>query len=536
MTTANEFWQGYAPEVKVQPGNPEAQKYGKMWERPEYRVMAPGEIFAGLFLTIAKPAKGARVIDFGCGTGRGAAKLAQAGLQVTMIDFVRNCLDPAVKDIVDGPDPKLYFIKGDLEKPIAVTAEYGFCTDVMEHIPPDKVGVVLDNILKAAQHVWVSIAMFEDACGELIGEKLHLSVHKFDWWRAQFEARDCVIKYGQSTGDGKYAHFYVSAWQDGKAIVEHGVINTEQEQIRTNVRHNCEQGWTPCQPHEGNDFECMILGGGPSMAAFEDEIKKNRADGVKLLTLNGAYNWAVHHGITPSAQIVVDARAFNARFVDPVVDGCKYLISSQCDPSVFDKLPQNWRIRRPDGEFQRWGHGREDAGHILEYDSEEDARQTCNYLANDYAITGLVPELFISTYIWHTSAEMIADILQEFYPIQYWAIPGGSTVLLRAIPLMRMLGYRKFILYGCDSCVTNGNHHAYEQKENDSEPVFPVVVNPGGRVFQCTTWQISQGQEFIDLIRYLGEEIELDVRGDGLLSHILQVGAEQAEIQEIKLD
>jgi len=482
MNTVNELWQGYAPEVKIEQGNPEAQKYGKMWELPEYRAMAPGEIFAGLFLTIAKPAKGARVIDFGCGTGRGAAKLADNGLQVTMIDFVRNCLDPQVKEIVDSPDPKLYFIKADLEKPISLTAEYGFCTDVMEHIPPDKVGVVLDNILKAAQHVWFSIAMFQDACGELIGETLHLSVHDFDWWEKQFADRDCLIKYGQSTGDGQYAHFYVSAWQDGKAIVEHGIINTEQEQIRANVRHNCGQGWLQCSPHEGNDLECMILGGGPSMAAFEDEIKKHRADGVKLLTLNGAYNWAVRHGVIPSAQIVVDARPFNARFVDPVVDGCKYLIASQCDPSVFENLPKD------------------------------------------------------RTFIWHTSTEMISDILQEFYPIQYWAIPGGSTVLLRAIPLMRMLGYSKFILYGCDSCVTNGDHHAYEQKENDKEPTFPVVVNPGGRVFQCTTWQISQGQELLSLIQYLGNEIELDIKGDGLLSHILEMGADQAEIQEIKLE
>jgi len=481
MNTINELWQGYAPEVKVTPGNPEAQKYGRMWEKPEYRAMAPGEFFATMFLLTANPARGSKVIDFGCGTGRGGAKLAQAGLNVTMLDFVRNSLDPAVKEIVDGPDPKLYFIKADLEKPIPLQAEYGYCTDVMEHIPPDKVGVVLDNILKAAQHVWFSIAMFDDACGQMIGETLHLSVHPFEWWKEQFAARDCAIKWSKDDL-GKYAHFYVSAWQDGKAIVEHGVLNTEQEQIRTNVRHSCEQCWTPCQPHEQNDFECMILGGGPSMAAFEEEIKQNRADGVKLLTLNGAYNWAVRHGITPSAQIVVDARAFNARFVDPVVDGCKYLISSQCDPSVFENLPKD------------------------------------------------------RTFIWHTSAEMISDILQEFYPIQYWTIPGGSTVLLRAIPLMRMLGYRKFILYGCDSCLTGDDHHAYEQKENDTELVLPVIVNPGGRLFHCHTWMISQAHEFLDLIKYLGNEIELDMKGDGLLSHILQVGAEQAEIQEIKLD
>ena len=125
-----------------------------------------------------------------------------------MLDFVRNCLDADVKAIVDGPDPKLYFIKADLEKPIPIAAEYGFCTDVMEHIPPDKVGVVLDNILKAAQRVWFSIALFEDACGKLIGETLHLSVHPFEWWKEQFEKRDCVFHVSRNDWTN-YAHFYV---------------------------------------------------------------------------------------------------------------------------------------------------------------------------------------------------------------------------------------------------------------------------------------------------------------------------------------
>jgi len=373
----------------------------------------------------------------------------------------------------------LTFIKADLEKPLPVAAEFGFCSDTMEHIPPDKVDVVLDNILKAAQRCWFTIALFDDACGEMIGETLHLSVHPKKWWLGKFHARDCTILW--SADDDRYAHFYVSAWQDAKAIVDHGVLNTEEERIRANVRHNCAQGWLQCQPHEENDLECMILGGGPSMATFEDEIKRYRADGVKLLTLNGAYNWAVHHGLTPSAQIIVDARPFNARFTKPVVDDCKYLIASQCDPSVFEGLPKD------------------------------------------------------RTFIWHTSAEMIHDILLAAYPLGYRAIPGGSTVLLRAIPLMRMLGYRRFILYGCDSCLTQDQHHVYEQKENDSEVVLPVIVHPGGRVFGCHTWMISQAREFLDLIRYLGDVIELDVRGDGLLSHILQVGAAQAEIEEIEL-
>jgi hypothetical protein len=221
------------------------------------------------------------------------------------------------------------------------------------------------------------------------------------------------------------------------------------------VRHNIAQGWQQVSPHATNDVEVMILGGGPSMAAFEDDIRQKRAEGVKLVTLNGAYNWAIEHGLTPSAQVIVDARPFNARFTKPVVDGCKYLIASQCDPAVLEGLP-------PD-----------------------------------------------RTYIWHTTTEMIKDVLDAQYEV-WWGVPGGSTVLLRAIPLLRMLGFKKYFLYGADSCLlSDGSHHAYSQNENDSDYVLNVVVNPGGRIFQCHPWMCAQGAEFISLVKFLGEEIEL---------------------------
>jgi len=489
MTTAHGSFQGFAPIVKVVPGNPEAQKYGKLWEHAEYRAFSPGEYFAHRFLLQAHPARGATVIDFGCGTGRAGYKLAtQAHLKVTLIDFVRNSLDAEVRQLIDDleqfPDPEmsLQFVKADLEKPLPVKAEYGYCADVMEHIPPDRVDAVLNNILLAAQHVFFSIALAEDHCGGLIGETLHLSVHPFEWWEQKFKERDCLIKWSrlESQGVAPYAQFYVTSWQDAHDVVNCAVLNSEEEKIRANVRYNVGQCWMMGGPQEENDSELMILGGGPSLDQYLDEIKKNIADGVKVITLNGAYNWAINHGIDPGAQIIVDARPFNSRFVEPLHPTCRYLIASQADPSVFENLPAD------------------------------------------------------RTFIWHTSAELIEDILKDAYPAGYFVIPGGSTVLLRAIPLLRQFGYRKFILYGCDSCLTEDNkHHAYAQAENDQSMILPVIVNPGGRIFRCHTWMVSQAQEFIGMIQQLGDVIELDVKGDGLLAHILKTGADAAELAEL---
>jgi hypothetical protein len=53
-----------------------------------------------------------------------------------------------------------------------------------------------------------------------------------------------------------------------------------------------------------------------------------------------------------------------------------------------------------------------------------------------------------------------------------------------------------------------------------------------GKIFNCHPWMVSQAQEFIDLIRMIGDEIELEVYG-GLLHHILESGASYTDIKEI---
>lgn len=475
MNTVEVGFEGVAPVVTVQKAPPitEQRKYERMWERKEYRHVAPGEDVAQVFLAQAKPKPGSKVIDFGCGTGRGSLMLAlMGGMDVTMVDFAYNCLDDDIKPMLETQKHVLRFVKHDLTKPLGLNAEYGYCTDVLEHIPTEDVDKVLDNCLQACQHVFFQISTVDDVCGALIGHPLHLTVKPFEWWLKKFQDRDCIVHWSKDVGNAVL--FYVTAWQTAQDIVDIGQLNIETDKVLENIKSNVAKGWKHVSPHTTNDLEVMILGGSPSLNGHLEEIKALREKGVKLITLNGSYNWAIENGLTPSAQIMVDAREFNKRFTKPVVDNCVYLISSQCDPAVFDGLPEE------------------------------------------------------RTYMWHHgSSPEATKFLDEAYGKKWFHIPGGSTVLLRAIPLMRMLGYRKFHLFGCDSCIIDGSHHAYSQPENDTEFVAPI--NVGGRIFQCHGWMAAQAQEFMALIKYLGNEIELEIYGDGILAHILKVGADLAD-------
>jgi len=290
----------------------------------------------------------------------------------------------------------------------------------------------------------------------------------------KFAEKDAVILYSENLGNA--VDFYVTGWSND--LPKNPKINTATEKILENIKSNAAQDVQVIQPHIKNDNEIMILGGGPSLNDFEDEIRENHANGMKVVTLNGTYNWALERGITPVNQCIIDARPFNRRFVEPIRDDCKYFISSQCDPLLFEGLPKE------------------------------------------------------NTYMWHVTCSPEAiDLIDEHYE-SYVLCGGGSTVMLRAIVLMRLLGFYKQHIYGFDSCNSEGAHHAYEQKENDYK-VKNVPVTVGDRTFDCQPWMAYQAFEFVDMVKVLADEMLIDIKGDGLMAHIIKTGATAPEIGEV---
>jgi uncharacterized Rossmann fold enzyme len=147
--------------------------YRRMWMHDEYRMFAPGE---HMVPGIAEFCKSGPLIDFGCGTGRAAVKLTELGYQVILVDFADNSRDDEALS--------LPFLEWDLSRPSPLRAPYGYCCDVMEHIPPDQVDAVLANLREAcSEGVFFRIEHEADVFGPaVIGRPLHLSVHGPEWW------------------------------------------------------------------------------------------------------------------------------------------------------------------------------------------------------------------------------------------------------------------------------------------------------------------------------------------------------------------
>jgi len=253
-------------------------------------------------------------------------------------------------------------------------------------------------------------------------------------------------------------------------------INEDTEKIRDNIRKNITKGLPQVQPYETQlDKTVGIVLGGPTLKETFPDLLEKKKNGMPVVAVNGSYQYCIKNGLSPSGMIMLDSREFNNRFVLPLTEDCKYFISSQCHPSVFENLKDS------------------------------------------------------KVWIWHCAGDDNFDLLKEVYGEEYYPIMGGATIALRAVHLLRMLGFPKFEMYGFDSCIM-GEHHAYEQPENDGEEVLDVVVS--GREFLCTAAHYHQAKEFVDMIAKTGEHYDLAVHGDGLISHIIK-NPDSLKIKEV---
>lgn len=151
----------------------ERAKYRKMWERPEYRVWSPGEESAAESMALfGEPGT---LYDFGCGDCKAIDAFRGAGFDAQGLDLVALRHDVTKVCLWSMPD--------------IAPRQFGFCADVMEHIPTEHVAAVLLGIAaRVTDSAYFRISTIPDSMGKLIGETLHLTVKSSPWWAFQIAA------------------------------------------------------------------------------------------------------------------------------------------------------------------------------------------------------------------------------------------------------------------------------------------------------------------------------------------------------------
>lgn len=256
-----------------------------------------------------------------------------------------------------------------------------------------------------------------------------------------------------------------------------GKMNTPPDTVLANIRSSVRRGHPQMRPNAVRQDQVCIVGSGPSLRATETDLRDLLWSGAHLVTLNGAYQWAIARNFKPNTQVVMDARPSNARFVQPYVERCNYVLASQCAPALWDAVA----TYRDVWIFHAVVKGEEDASAFLD----------------------------------------------EYYGGNWMGVVGGTTVASRAITLLRMAGYVRFHLFGIDCCWMDGAHHAIPQPENDRDDRFAISYGltdqpETQRQFTVSSWHLKQFEDLLTIMKVNGTHFTLNVHGDGLFAHAMR--------------
>jgi len=236
------------------------------------------------------------------------------------------------------------------------------------------------------------------------------------------------------------------------------------EELCSNIRSALARKlpeFTPAPTFHDGTFVCVASGW--SMPGFIDEIKAHKRQGRPIVAVKAAHDFLCENGVKPDLWINLDPRDRTSG-IKLHNEHTTYLVASRCPPVTFDTLKDRRVI------------------------------------------------------LWHSWAE--GPEMQALGAGKL-AIGGGTTSGMRAINIGYLLGFRKFVLYGYDSCNNeNGIKRFTGEKTGPTLDVY-VGDGPDKRKFICNAAMAQQANEF-QMVYAVMNDITVDARGPGLIAAILE--------------
>jgi hypothetical protein len=239
------------------------------------------------------------------------------------------------------------------------------------------------------------------------------------------------------------------------------VCNTPDDVLFSHIRVNSRRQvpWLKSVP--AHDGHAVLVGGGPSVSDWLEELHYREEAGQTFFCLNGSAEYLYAKGFRPEYQVIVDAREHNKKFLK-FPWARKQLLASQCHPGMFEAAtdPVLWHSEYPDN--------------MQEFEA---------------CLPDEQPECAL--------------------------IGGGTTVGLSAVVIAYALGFRKLHLYGYDSSYRDDHSHAYAQSDPQRMDCISTVA---GRSFKTSLAMARQAELFPQLSDSLLDlGCFITIRGDGLL-------------------
>lgn len=300
-----------------------------------------------------------------------------------------------------------------------------------------------------------------------------------EWWRAIFDKYTRMLDWQAEAGIIA-AICAPMVGISGFQVV--GVLNTDDRW--DNVKASTDTIDKRVRLSGPHARRAIVACYGPSLRDYVTRLSDEMAEcngQADIISVSGAHDFLLSHGIVPTYHIECDPRAHKADNIKAAHPDVQYLLGSCVNPVVFDKLCG--------ADIALWHVGTPEHSHRFAKELGEN------------------PKLII---------------------------PGGGSVGLRSIPLLYCMGYRDFSIYGMDcSFADDGQMQWAGQHAGKRQEV--MTVNVGGRLFASSPQLISYATDFIESIQKVSD-CEFRVYGDGLLARMCAFYSERDRLQATAAD
>jgi hypothetical protein len=250
-------------------------------------------------------------------------------------------------------------------------------------------------------------------------------------------------------------------------------IETHLDNVLFNIKQNYPrlEKLPEFQKVKGKDKKIAIVGGGPSIEKYVDDIKQFKT----IIACGSVNDWCMSNGIIPTYSVICDPDPVSINYFQKLDTETKYLIASCCDPKIFDHLKRQQVI------------------------------------------------------LWHCHSDEAGPKIREVEP-EYCAIGGGCTVGLRSLSISIMLGYSHQHMFGFDSCLgENDKHHAYgfSSEEEGLGQIYTIKtgndieMHKDGKIYRCAGYQLAQAEHFRQFYSAYNQFFSPVIYGDGLIAELM---------------
>lgn len=236
------------------------------------------------------------------------------------------------------------------------------------------------------------------------------------------------------------------------------------ELIRENVAFALASGVPKVEICRAHTEKAVLVSAGPSVKDYLEEIRRSKG---RIVCVKHAHDMLIENGIIPWACILLDPRDHVQDFIENPHPDVIYIVASMCHRTTLERLLER-------------------KAKVLLY----------------HAMVGAGENKVVK---------------EGFF------IGGGSCAATRGISVLHVMGFRKFVLYGYDSC--------YPEKPTGPREDYQKV-EVLGRKFWTDMELVAQAQDIEKLMQQ--GFADMKVKGDGMVSHIWKMKRPKVRLTELE--